>query len=148
MEARIVPTGSMLPTIQLKDRIMIDRIYYKFSEIQRGDIIMFDPPATADVPKDEDLLKRVIGLPGEKVEVKQGTVYINDSSLKETYIKEKPLYNFGPVVIPDGSYFVLGDNRNYSYDSHFWGTLPKENIIGRVLFRYWPMNEFGKLDNR
>jgi signal peptidase I len=144
VEARVVPTGSMLPTIQLQDRVIVDKLLFKLSDIKRGDIIVFDPPSNQD-SKGQQWIKRVIGLPGEKVEVKNGKVYINEGALVEPYELEKPNYQFGPVSIPNGFYLVLGDNRNDSHDSHAWGVLPAENIVGRAVLRYWPLERFGSL---
>jgi signal peptidase I len=143
IDTRIVPTGSMLPTIQLEDRLIVDRFFYKHSTIARGDIIVFTAPPQAQ--EDKDLVKRVIGLPGEKVEVKNGKVYINDKALNEPYIMDTPDYHYGPVTVPADSYFMLGDNRRASKDSHIWGFLPKSDILGRVWIRYWPLNKFGSL---
>jgi len=143
IDTRIVPTGSMLPTIQLQDRLIVDRLFYKFSKIERGDIIVFQ--ATENSHEELDLVKRVIGLPGEKVQIKNGKVYINDKPLYEPYIKEPPDYEYGPVIVPENSYFMLGDNRTASKDSHVWGFLPEENILGKVWIRYWPLNKIGAL---
>ncbi len=143
VEARVIPTGSMLPTIQLQDRVVVDKLFFKFTGLHRGDIVVFHPPASAH--SKEDFIKRVIGLPGEKIEVKNGRVYINDQPLVEDYIAEPPNYQYGPQIIPQNAYFVMGDNRNNSADSHEWGMLPAENITGRALFRYWPLNRFGLL---
>jgi len=143
IDTRIVPTGSMLPTIQLQDRLIVDRIFYKYDTIERGDVIVFTAPMDAD--EDKDLVKRTIGLPGEKLEVKEGAVYINDKVLNEPYVVEPADYNYGPVTIPEDSYFMLGDNRRYSKDSHVWGYVPADNILGRVWIRYWPMEGFGYL---
>jgi len=143
IDTRIVPSGSMLPTIQLQDRLIVDRAFYKYDTIERGDIIVFKAPEAAD--EDLDLVKRAIGLPGEKLEVKQGIVYINDKMLNEPYVVEPADYDYGPVEIPEDSYFMLGDNRRYSKDSHVWGFVPSDNILGRVLIRYWPLEGFGHL---
>lgn len=144
VEAMYIPSGSMLPTIQLQDRVVVDKLFYKFTEIHREDIIVFHPPKKVD-PSGELWIKRVIGLPGDKVEIKDGKVYINDHALTEPYEMAKPNYNYGPLVVPQNSYFVLGDNRNDSLDSHIWGVLPAKNIVGRALFRYWPLERFGLL---
>jgi signal peptidase I len=82
----------------------------------------------------------VIGLPGETVEVKGGRVYVNDQALREQYIEEEPEYSYGPVTVPEDNYLVLGDNRNNSYDSHYWGFVPRDNIIGRAIVRFWPLD--------
>lgn len=144
VEARVVPTPSMLPTIQLQDRLVVEKISYKFSDVKRGDVVVFRPPSNVD-ESGIDWVKRVIGLPGDKVEIKDGKVFINEKELNEPYELEKPNYTFGPIVVPDGSFFVLGDNRNNSYDSHEWGVLSDQNIVGKVLIRYWPLNRFGQL---
>ncbi|MBD2503308.1 signal peptidase I [Anabaena azotica] len=143
-EARYVPSGSMEPTIQPDDRLIIDKVSYDFSSPHRGDIIVFNPTKTLQQENYHDaFLKRVIGLPGEKVEVKNGQVYVNDSPLKEKYIEAKPDYQWGPVIVPANSYLVLGDNRNNSFDSHYWGFVPRQNIVGKALFRFFPFNSIG-----
>jgi len=144
VEASVIPTGSMLPTIQLQDRVIVDKLLFKLSTLKRGDIIVFHPLKTVD-SSGVNWIKRIIGLPGEKVEIKNGKVLINDLELTESYEMEKPDYTFGPIKVPHNSYFVLGDNRNNSLDSHKWGVLPSENIIGKASLRYWPLNQFGLL---
>jgi signal peptidase I len=88
----------------------------------------------------------VIGLPGEKIEVKNGTVFVNGQPLAEKYIEEEPQYDYGPVEVPTNQYLVLGDNRNNSYDSHYWGFVPRDNLIGKAAVRFWPPNRLGSLD--
>jgi len=144
VEASVIPTPSMLPTIQLQDRVIVDKLLFKLSEIERGDIIVFHPLREVDdsgVP----WIKRIIGLPGEKVEIKGGKVIINGIELDEPYELEKPDYSIKQIIVPENSYFVLGDNRNNSNDSHRWGALPAENIIGKASLRYWPLDRFGYL---
>lgn len=142
-DTRIVPTGSMLPTIQLQDRVIFDKVFYRFDSLQRGDIIMFEaPPASGE---SDDLVKRIIGLPGETLEVREGKVWINGEALEEPYLAQIPNYEYGPVKIPEDSYIMLGDNRNNSKDSHVWGLLPQENIKGRLLVRYWPLSRLGAI---
>ncbi|MBD2211925.1 signal peptidase I [Nostoc linckia FACHB-104] len=146
-EARYVPSGSMEPTIQPNDRLIIDKISYDFSNPNRGDIVVFNPTKILRSEHyNEAFIKRVIGLPGEKVEVKNGRVYINDSPLKENYIEATPNYQWGPVIVPANSYLVLGDNRNDSYDSHYWGFVPRHNIIGKAVFRFFPFNSIGEFN--
>ncbi len=133
-----IPSGSMLPTIRLNDRIIADRVIYHFRDIQRGDVIVFRPPtehtgAEPGIP----FVKRVIGLPGDTVEITGGKVLVNG----EEFVIEgadSPRYTRPPQVVPEGQLFVLGDNRNESSDSHIWGYVPIENVIGRVDFIYWP----------
>jgi len=146
-EARYIPSGSMEPTLQINDRLIIDKISYNFRQPQRGDIVVFSPTEALKQQNFKDaFIKRVIGLPGETVEVKGGRVYVNGQILREQYIEEEPEYSYGPVTVPEDNYLVLGDNRNNSYDSHFWGFVPRENIIGRAIVRFWPLNRVGEVD--
>ncbi|HEY9847317.1 MAG TPA: signal peptidase I [Candidatus Caenarcaniphilales bacterium] len=147
-EARYIPSGSMEPTLQINDRLIIDKVSYHFHSPQRGDIVVFEPTDTLLQQNFHDaFIKRVIGLPGEKVEVKGGRVYINDRPLRENYIAASPEYQWGPQVVAPDSYLVLGDNRNSSYDSHYWGYVPRDRIIGRALVRFWPFDRAGVLPN-
>ncbi|HEY9906370.1 MAG TPA: signal peptidase I [Thermosynechococcaceae cyanobacterium] len=145
-EARYIPSGSMQPTLEIDDRLIIDKLGYRFKSPQRGDIVVFSPTQKLEELKYQDaFIKRVIGLPGEKVEVKNRRVYINDQPLSENYTKEAPQYDYGPQVVPQDQYLVLGDNRNNSYDSHYWGFVPREKIIGRAVVRFWPMERVGEI---
>jgi signal peptidase I len=142
-EARYIPSGSMLPTLQINDRLIIDKISYDFTSPQRGDIVVFDPTPTLKQQNFHDaFIKRVIGLPGDQVEVKNGKVYVNNLPLKENYLEAKPNYQWGAVIVPANSYLVLGDNRN---DSHYWGFVPRQNILGQAIFRFWPLTRFGEI---
>lgn len=146
-EARYIPSGSMLPTLQINDRLIVDKLSYRFNDPKRGDIVVFNPTETLQKQNFHDaFIKRVIGLPGEKIEVKGGKVYVNDQPISENYLEDKPQYNYGPVTVPKNQYLVLGDNRNNSYDSHYWGFVPRENIIGRAFVRFWPIKRIGELD--
>ncbi|MCL1873589.1 MAG: signal peptidase I, partial [Clostridiales bacterium] len=143
VDSRVVPSSSMYPTVQIGDRFIISKLSYIRSDPGRGDIICFDPPP--EMPRKDELLKRVIGLPGETLEVRDGRVYINGKGLVEPYLAENPRYNYGPIEIPENCYFMLGDNRNLSTDSHLWNYpfIHKEAVEGKVLFRYWPLARFG-----
>ena len=133
-----VPSESMEKTIMTGDRVFGNRLAYLFDDPERFDIVVFK------YPDDESQLfvKRVIGLPGETVEIKDGKVYINGSEtpLDDSFTPETPTGDYGPYVVPDGSYFMLGDNRNHSGDSRFWKQpyVEKEKIVGKAIFRYFP----------
>lgn len=133
-----VPTGSMVNTIQEGDRIFTFRLSYLFDDPQRGDIIVFRYPDN----EKERFTKRVIGLPGERVEIRDGKVYINGSEtpLDEPYVNGTPTGNFGPYEVPEDCYFMLGDNRNDSLDARYWQNtyLHKDKILGKVIFSYYP----------
>ena len=124
---------SMLPTLEPGEFLMVNKLAYRFSNVQRGDIIVFHYPQNPA----EDFIKRVIGVPGDTVSVTQGTVYINGQGVDEPYISAPPTYT-GQWTIPEDNVFVLGDNRNQSSDSHQWGNVPLQNIVGRALVIYWP----------
>lgn len=131
-----VPTGSMRDTIWEGDRLIALRFSYWFGEPDRGDIVIFNPQ---DYPG-QHYIKRVIGLPGETVEGRDGLVYIDGQPLEEPYVKEKLEENFGPFAVPEDSYFVMGDNRNNSNDSRFWEHpfVEKKDILGKAALRYYP----------
>ncbi|BAZ32268.1 signal peptidase I [Cylindrospermum sp. NIES-4074] len=166
-EARWIPSGSMEPTLHgtpnqwEADKIIVDKLKYKFADPQRGDIVVFSPTAELQKEQYQDaFIKRVIGLPGDKVELKDGKVYINNQPLpEEKYLSaqqrtlvevctsgQQPPFLFKPQTIPPNSYLVLGDNRNSSYDSRCWGVVPRQNIIGRAVVRFWPLNHVGAID--
>lgn len=145
-EARYIPSGSMLPTLQVNDRLIVDKLGYHFKNPERGDIVVFSPTQELQKQNFHDaFIKRVIGLPGEKIEVKNGKVFVNDKPITESYVTDAPQYQYGPVTVPEGSYLVLGDNRNNSYDSHYWGFVPRDKIIGRAVVRFWPMDRVGEI---
>lgn len=145
VEGRIIPTGSMLPTIQLQDRVIVNKFIYRFKEPQRGDIVVFEPPEV--IHADQDYIKRVIGLPGEKVEIKDQKVYINGRALNEPYLAEPINYQFGPVQVPENSLLVLGDNRNQSFDGHRWNAwLTEDRLKGKAFLTYWPISSIKLLE--
>jgi signal peptidase I len=145
-EARYIPSGSMLPTLEINDRLIVDKVSYHFQNPQRKDIIVFNPTHRLEEQNYHDaFIKRIIGLPGETIAIKDGQVYVNGRPLQEKYVRESPQYPYGPVTVPPNSYLVLGDNRNNSYDSHYWGFVPREKIIGRATVRFWPPNRIGGL---
>jgi signal peptidase I len=145
-EARYIPSGSMLPTLQINDRLIVDKLSYRFNSPHRGDIVVFSPTDALEKQNFHDaFIKRVIGLPGDKIEVKEGKVYVNGQPIRENYIEEAPQYQMETKVVPADAYLVLGDNRNNSYDSHYWGFVPRDRIIGRAVVRFWPPNRVGEI---
>ncbi len=132
---------SMLPTIEEGEYIMVSKAAYFFNQPHRGDIIVFDSPQS---PK-TDLIKRVIALPGDTVEVRDDKVWVNGTPLTESYTLEPPHYLMPEQEIPAGHYFVLGDNRNNSSDSHRGWTVPQQNIVGKAWITYWPPYLWGTI---
>ena len=147
VEARIVPTESMVPTIQVGDRLMFDKFFFRYVDLKRYDIIMFLPPEAAQQQNEQFFVKRIIGIPGDVIEVEYdpvtrvGRLFVNGNELVEDYLGSPPDYPYGPEIVPDGMLFVLGDNRSFSFDSHSWGFLPEENVRGRLLFRFFPLRK-------
>lgn len=138
LSARVrVENVSMKPTLQPGEFLLVNRVAYKLGEPSIGDIIVFHAPGNSEL----DYIKRIIALPGDEVRVSNGTVFVNDQALYEPYISESPDYS-GSWQVPPDEYFVLGDNRNNSSDSHLWGFVPREDIVGRALLIYWPISEF------
>jgi signal peptidase I len=148
-----IPSGSMLPTLQIGDRIIVNKLSYHLHDVHRGDIVVFARPPLED-QEYADLVKRVIGLPGETISSKNGSVYINGKKLNEPWLPPgpdsftgplagddpHPQFNLpGPVKIPAGEYFVMGDNRTDSEDSRFFGPIPKSLIVGRAVAVIWPL---------
>lgn len=147
-EPRYIPSDSMVPTLQIGDRLVVEKVSYHFHQPVTGDIIVFSPPKQLQkkgFTKDQAFIKRAIGSPGQTVAVRDGKVYLDNKPLQENYIAEPPEYEWGPEIVPENTYFVMGDNRNDSNDSSKWGFLPKENIIGRAVFRFWPLDRGGLL---
>lgn len=130
---------SMDPTLENDQFLVVNKLGYRLGEPERGDIIVFRDPRTDE----RKLIKRIIGLPGEVLEIQEGQVLINDQRLDESYIAAKGHYSQPPGLIPEDEYFVLGDNRNNSSDSHNWGTLPRAKIIGKAWISYWPPRLWG-----
>jgi len=135
---------SMQPHLTDQERIFVNKFVYHFSAISRGDIVVFW------YPRDEtkSLIKRVIGLPGETVEIQTGNVMVNGKPIVEPYLDPDFVdsFSFGPVLVPEGSYFVLGDHRDSSNDSRNWGAVPANKIFGKAILRYWPISKFGLID--
>jgi signal peptidase I len=134
---------SMAPLLSDRELIFINRLVIHFGPVQRGDVIVFSYP----LDRTKSYIKRIVALPGETVEIRQGMVYVNGNPLPEPYVPSQyeDLSDFGPVQLPSDSYFVLGDHRNRSNDSRVFGPLARRLIDGRAVFAYWPVNRFGTL---
>lgn len=134
VSARVRVDGfSMIPTLEDGEFVLVSKLNYQFGDVERGDIIVFHYP----MDPEQELIKRVIGLPGDTVNVQNGIVSVNGQSLEEPYIAAAPAYS-GEWMVPDGHLFVLGDNRNDSSDSHSWGYLPFDKVVGKAVVIYWP----------
>jgi signal peptidase I len=125
---------SMVPTLVPGELVMVNKLAYKLGEMERGDIIVFH------YSESEDYVKRLIGLPGDEIEMQNGIVYISGRPMIETYLNEVPTYS-GKWTVPEGKIFVLGDNRNASSDSHNWGFVPVDEVMGRAVLIYWPLDK-------
>ena len=141
-----IPTPSMVPTLKIHDRLLVDKVTLRTRDVRRGDIVVFKRPETFTDSKIKDLIKRVIGLPGDTVEGKDGGVWINGVRLPEPYlVAGVTTTDFAPVRVAVDNYFVMGDNRPESFDSRFWGTVEREKIVGRALVRVWPPTRIGSI---
>jgi len=143
LQAFSIPSSSMENTLEISDRLLVNKLSYQFGEIERGDIVVFERPSTLSSPYD-DLIKRVIGLPGDVVEGRENQVLINGEPLVEPYLdSEVIIRDFGPTEIPAGQVFVMGDNRSNSADSRVFGPIDIETIEGEAFVRYWPLSRLG-----
>ena len=139
VSARIrIDGSSMEPNLHHGEFVIVSKVNYRIGEPERGDVVVFDFPRNIT----KEYIKRVIGLPGEQILIEGGVVYVNGVELTEPYLMMEPRYE-GEWVVPENSLFVLGDNRNNSSDSHNWGTVPLENVIGEALLVYWPPESWG-----
>ena len=147
-EPRYIPSESMFPTLEIGDRLVVEKVSYRLGEIHRGDIVVFQPPPQLQQQgyhANQAFIKRAIALAGDTVAVKEGVVLVNGQALQEDYIAQPPNYELIPITVPEGTIFVMGDNRNNSNDSHIWGFLPETNAIGHAVFRFYPFNRLGKV---
>jgi signal peptidase I len=169
VQAFFIPSSSMEPTLMPGDRVLVNKLAYRFGDLSRGDVVVFQNPNEAQLPdrnavealvhwlgeglgfqqpENEDLIKRVIGLPGDTVEIRDHTVMVNDKPVTEPYLSQQVLDtmgDYGPVTVPDGELFVLGDNRGNSSDSRVIGFVPERNVVGRAFVIIWPPGDAGGL---
>lgn len=148
VEPRYIPSLSMYPTFEVGDQLAVEKVTKRLKPLYREEVVVFNPPQSfRDImvgkygqtsKAKEALIKRIVAIEGDEVEVKQGKLYVNGDEQDEPFTAEEAEYEFGPVVVPPDNVLVLGDNRNHSLDGHIWGFLPKENVIGRAVFVYWP----------
>ncbi len=135
---------SMQPRLVDQERIFVNRFIYRFAEIHRGDVVVFWYPRD----RSKSFIKRVVAVPGDDIEIRRGSVYVNDVKVEEPYLK--PEYrdreSFRKVAVPPDQYFVLGDHRNSSNDSRNWGFVPRDYIYGKAIFSYWPMSRLGPVE--
>lgn len=147
-EPRFIPSNSMEPTLHVGDRLLVDKVSPRLHPPHEGDIIVFEPPPQLQeygYLSSQAFIKRVIATPGETVTVTDHQVFVNGQPLTESYTLEPPEYLMGSITVPPGGLFVMGDNRNDSNDSHVWGILPADNIIGIARFRFWPLSRVGSV---
>lgn len=163
-----IPTESMLPTIEVNDRVMVSKLNYRFGDPQRGDIVVFLSPLNGEddasfperavrvvleavgirTASADDLIKRVVALAGDTVEIDDGLLLINDVAIDEPYVLEQgTMPDFGPIEVPAESVFVMGDNRDVSYDSRRFGPISLKNVVGEAVVRIWPLDRFGSVDS-
>ncbi len=153
IEPRWIPSGSMLPTLQLQDRILVEKVRPRLDRqrhrpLPLNSIVVFrvpEPLVQAGYDPDAALIKRVVGHPGDQLEVKAGKLIRNGETVQEPWIAESIDYAMELVEVPEGELWVMGDNRNASLDSHLWGPLPEADVIGTAVWRYWPLRRFGPI---
>ena len=134
---------SMAPRLADQERIFVNKLSYRFANVERGDIVVFWYPRNPA----KSFIKRVIGVPGETVEIKRGVVFVDGRRLEEPYLRSEYLdHDYHTTRVPEAQYFVLGDRRNSSNDSRNWGCVPRRNIFGKAVFRYWPVSKAGVIE--
>lgn len=146
IQAFYIPSESMIPTLKKNDRVLVNKLSYKLHPVHRGDIVVFLAPPGTGTTDVKDLIKRVVGLPGNTIEGRGGEVYIDGKPLDEPYLPpDVRSREFPPTKVPANSYWVLGDNRQDSRDSTFFKSIGKSSIVGRAFVRIWPLNNLGLL---
>ena len=151
IQAFYIPSESMVPTLKIGDRVLVNKLSYDLHDVNRGDLIVFERPPGETDESVKDLIKRVVGLPGDQIVIKNNSVYINGEQLDESYLPDGTLTKQGrldcvdatPCAVPDDSIWVMGDNREHSYDSRYFGPIKSDTIVGRAFFRIWPLSSIG-----
>jgi signal peptidase I len=145
VEAFYIPSESMVPTLEVGDRLFVNKFIYRFHEPERDDIVVFKSVEGSTEGGQEDLIKRVVGLPGDEISVQDGVLFVNGEAKEEPYVNHQSpdTSSFGPVTVPEGKFFMMGDNRADSLDSRFFGAVPFENIEGEAFFIFWPPGHIG-----
>ncbi len=136
-QVTVVRGASMEPTLHDRERLIANKISYRFESPERNEIIIFKPP----IGIKRNYIKRIIGIPGDKIEIVNGKIYVNAQVLKEPYVKYRSNENMPPTIVPADSFFVLGDNRPNSSDSRYWGFVPRKNVVGKAWVVFWPLNK-------
>jgi signal peptidase I len=143
VSARIRVDGhSMEPSFHSGNFVIVNKLAYRFGDFHRGDVIVFPSPNS----NGEDLIKRVVGLPGDRIRISDGQVYVNELLLSEPYINGPPSGDLHEITVRGDALYVMGDNRNNSSDSRTWGPLDVENVLGKAVFVYWPLADFGLVE--
>jgi len=153
VQAFYIPSESMVPTLEIGDRVLVNKLSYKLHDVNRGDLVVFERPEGEPDEDVKDLIKRVIGLPGDQLVIKDNAVYVNGDKLEEDYLPEGTVTKQGrldcvdatPCVVPEDSIWVMGDNREHSFDSRYFGPIEENTIVGRAFLRIWPLGSFGFL---
>lgn len=136
-QVTVVRGASMEPTLHDRERLIANKISYRFESPERNEIIIFRPP----IGIKRNYIKRIIGISGDKIEIVDGKIYVNDQALEEPYVKYRSYEDMPPTIIPADSFFVLGDNRPNSSDSRYWGFVPRKNVVGKAWVVFWPLNK-------
>jgi signal peptidase I len=151
IEPRWIPSGSMLPALQLEDRVLVEKLRVRLHQpLPLGAVVVFHPPPLlqeAGYDPSSALIKRVVGGPGDCIAVRHGRLWRNGEAVQHDWNPEPIDYSLEPLTVPEGHLLVLGDNRNASLDSHLWGPLSDQQLIGTAVWRYWPLRRFGPLAN-
>ena len=146
IQAFFIPSGSMLPTLHKDDRVLVNKLSYDLHDVNRGDLVVFERPEGESAGQIRDLIKRVVGLPGERIEQRDGDVYIDGELLEEPYLEDgTDTTNLEPQTVPAGHVFVMGDNRGDSMDSRVFSAIDEDLIVGRAFVRVWPLPDLALL---